>query len=581
MRPGLSIPLALLRVERALLARFLFASLARAALASTWILLVRAFLSGAAGQGGLSGWLTDAYGDRGTIWIAGALLGLVYIATAGLTYDARVTDERLAMLVEVAALDRVMRHLLAMPVRHLEGRTHGDLIETLRRDVANLRAATLAMATLALEATQVLGLVVAAVWLSPRLALWTFLVMPLAAAPVLLAVRPVLVRAVSVRRTSVALFNRILQVVSGIRLVKIYEREALEAERAADYARQHLEALLATERVRAAARVGLDLVGGLGLTAVIVAGGLELTQGRLQWPIFVAFLVAARAAQTPIANVAAAWLEIARHGASVTMLQSLLESPPELCDPPDAKPLVAPIERLDTAQLAMDYGDRAVLQDVTIHVRAGEILGVVGPSGAGKSTLLNLLARLYDPTGGVVRIDGGDVRDIRLADLRRAVALVPQDPFLFAASIDENIRCGRPGASFEEVVAAARSAGIHDEIMTLAGGYGTLVGHGGRALSRGEAQRINIARAFLKDAPILLLDEPTSSLDSEAEGHVQRAVDRLIAGRIAVVVAHRLWTVRDASRILVLAGGRPVAVGTHAVLLEACDVYRRLYDAQR
>jgi ABC-type multidrug transport system fused ATPase/permease subunit len=160
------------------------------------------------------------------------------------------------------------------------------------------------------------------------------------------------------------------------------------------------------------------------------------------------------------------------------------------------------------------------------------------------------------------------------------VALVPQDPFLFAASVDENIRCGRPEASREEVEAAAHAAGIHDEIAALPDGYATLVGHGGRPLSRGEAQRINIARAFLKDAPILLLDEPTSSLDSEAEGRVQRAIDRLIAGRIAVVVAHRLWTVRDASRILVLAGGRPAGLGTHAELLDSCDVYRRLHEAQ-
>jgi ABC-type multidrug transport system fused ATPase/permease subunit len=384
-----------------------------------------------------------------------------------------------------------------------------------------------------------------------------------------------------VRRTSVALFNRILQVVNGIRLVKVYEREALEAERAADYARRHLQALLATERVRAAARVGLDLVGGLSLTAVIVVGGLELTQGRLQWPILLAFLVAARAAQTPIANIGAAWLQIDRHGASVATLEALLHSPPELRERPGAKPLIPPVDRLETVQLGMDYGGGNILDEIAIDLRAGEILGVVGPSGAGKSTLVNLLARLYDPSRGAVRINGSDVRDLRLADVRRAIALVPQDPFLFAASIDENIRCGRPGASREEVEAAARAAGIHDDIAALADGYATLVGHGGRSLSRGEAQRINIARAFLKDAPILLLDEPTSSLDSEAEGRVQRAIDRLIAGRIAVVVAHRLWTVRDTSRILVLAGGRPAGLGTHAELLERCDVYRRLYEAQR
>jgi ABC-type multidrug transport system fused ATPase/permease subunit len=222
-----------------------------------------------------------------------------------------------------------------------------------------------------------------------------------------------------------------------------------------------------------------------------------------------------------------------------------------------------------------------VLDGVSIHVDAGETLAVVGPSGAGKSTLLDLLARLYDPSRGAVRMDGHDVRDLRLADVRRAAALVPQDPFLFAATVEENIACGRPGASRAEVEEAARAAGIHDEIAALPGGYATVVGHGGRPLSRGEAQRINIARAFLKDAPVLLLDEPTSSLDSEAEALVQRALDRLAAGRIVVVVAHRLWTIRDARRILVLSGGRAVGLGKHAQLLDTCEVYRRLWEMQR
>ena len=580
--PGWSLSLSLLRSQRALTVRFVVVSLARAALAAGWILLVRAFLSGVAGQHrGFAGALADAYGERTAIWISAALLGAVYLAVAALTYDARVVEQRLTTNVELAAMDRVMRQLLALPLRHFEGRTHGELIETLRRDVSNLRVATLALATLALEAVQVAALVAVAVWLSPRLAVWAFVIVPLAAAPLLLAARPVLIGAVGVRRTSVVLFNRFLQVLTGIRLVKIYERERLEAERAAEHARRHLEALQATERVRAAARVGLDLAGGVSLIAVIVAGGLELAAGRLQWPILFAFLVAVRAAQAPIANMGNAWLEIKRHGASVSTLQRLLREPQELRDRAGAAPLAERVTRLDAERVGVDHDGRAVLDDVSIHVTAGETLAVVGPSGAGKSTLVDLLARLYDPSRGVVRMNGCDVRDLRLADVRRAAALVPQDPFLFPASIEENIACGRPGASFGEIEAAARAAGIHDEIAALPEGYGTVVGHGGRPLSRGEAQRINIARAFLKDAPLLLLDEPTSSLDSDAEGQVQRALDRLAAGRIVVVVAHRLWTIRDATKILVLSSGRVVGLGTHEELLETCGVYRRLWETQR
>ena len=221
-----------------------------------------------------------------------------------------------------------------------------------------------------------------------------------------------------------------------------------------------------------------------------------------------------------------------------------------------------------------------MLDDVSFTINAGETLGIVGPSGAGKSTLLNLIARFYDPTSGSVQLDGEDLRNFRLRDVYGMLAIVTQDPFLFSTSIRENILCGRPGASQAEVEAAARAAEIHEEIIAMPDGYETVVGQGGRSLSRGEAQRVNVARAILKNAPILLLDEATSSLDSYSEARVQRAVDRLVTGRLAISVAHRLSTLRNASRILVLEQGQVMGLGTHQQLLATCPTYVRLWEAQ-
>ena len=236
-------------------------------------------------------------------------------------------------------------------------------------------------------------------------------------------------------------------------------------------------------------------------------------------------------------------------------------------------------------RLAFGFQGQPVFENVSFAVNAGETLGIVGASGAGKTTLLNLLARFYDPTSGAVLLDGKDLRSFRLKDIYGLLAIVTQDPFLFSTSIRHNILCGRPDASQEEVEDAARAAEIHEEIMAMPDGYETVVGQGGRSLSRGESQRVNVARAILKNAPILLLDEATSSLDSYSEARVQRAVDRLASGRLAISVAHRLSTLRNATRILVLEQGHAVGLGTQTsywkIALHIDDSGKHKADIQR
>jgi ABC-type multidrug transport system fused ATPase/permease subunit len=287
-----------------------------------------------------------------------------------------------------------------------------------------------------------------------------------------------------------------------------------------------------------------------------------------------------RASHGPLNNINQGYLEIQRYGASVEHIERLLKEQPEIHDRADARPLMLPPRTIAADNLEFSFRGRPVLENVSFTVNAGETLGIVGPSGAGKTTLLNLIARFYDPEAGSVRLDGEDLRSFRLRDVYGMLAIVTQDPFLFSSSIRDNILCGRPDASQAEVEAAARAAEIHDEILSMPEGYETVVGQGGRSLSRGEAQRVNVARAILKNAPILLLDEATSSLDSYSEARVQLAVDRLVSGRLAISVAHRLSTLRNATRILVLEQGQAMGLGTHQELLATCPTYVRLWEAQ-
>ncbi|MCC5985090.1 MAG: ATP-binding cassette domain-containing protein [Rhodobacteraceae bacterium] len=320
------------------------------------------------------------------------------------------------------------------------------------------------------------------------------------------------------------------------------------------------------------------IVGTLWVGANDVATG-AMTPGELVQFVIYAVIVAGS-----VGALSEIWSELQRAAGATERLIELLESVDTVQDPAQPVALPSPARgAVAFEEVRFHYPSRPgqqALDGVTLRVRAGETVALVGPSGAGKSTLFQLLLRFHDPISGSVRIDGQDLRDMARADFRRAIALVPQDPVIFAASARDNIRFGRPGASDAEVEAAARAAAAHDFLSALPEGYDTQLGERGVMLSGGQRQRVAIARAILRDAPILLLDEATSALDAESERAVQAAVDKLAQGRTTLVVAHRLATVKRADRIVVFDQGRILAEGTHDQLVAEGGLYARLARLQ-
>ena len=381
------------------------------------------------------------------------------------------------------------------------------------------------------------------------------------------------------------LSTALMENLDGVRLIKIENREAAEEARIGEVVSRRQRHVIKSADSRAFASPLANFVAMFVVAAVMAYAGWRARDGEMTVGAFASFIALLMAAGQSLRQVTNLQTVMAEGLTAARRLFVALDIEPEIREAPDAAPLAdGPITvAFDCVSFAYGpapEGGAPTLSDVSLTVAPGETVALVGPSGGGKSTLLSLLPRFYDVTGGAVTVNGRDIRELKLHDLRSKIALVTQEPFLFDDTIAANIAYGRPGATAEEIVAAAQAAAAHDFISALPEGYATRAGEAGLRLSGGQRQRIAIARAFLKDAPILLLDEATSALDTESEALVQVALERLMQGRATLIIAHRLSTVRDADRIHVIDGGRVVETGTHAELVRLGGLYSRLARQQ-
>ncbi|MGB5527275.1 MAG: ABC transporter ATP-binding protein, partial [Gemmatimonadota bacterium] len=479
--PGKHYLVSLFQRRKGLLLRFLATTVATSLLSMAAILLIREFLDGVLGNGGgLAALVAESFGPAAALWVVAVLLIATYVASSLVTFDNQVTQQRIVKVLELGMMEKLIRHILGLSVPFFDRQSHGDIIQAIRSDVSQLRTVVLSMARLFLNVCIVIALFGAALMLSVRLTLWSLVVLPLAVIPIVLTARRILARSFAVRRTGYVLYDVILQLLQGIRVIKVFQAEEAEANAAIEKGRAYFDQLIEMVRVRSLASVYLGSLSGLGIVVVIVIGGFDVMNGRLEWPSLLAFLMALRSIHGPINQVNSAYVSVKNNAAAVQRIGEILDARPEVLDVPSARPLVggpASIQ-FDDVSFQYDDGDQ-VIDRVSFEVQAGETIGIVGPSGAGKTTLLNLIARFYDPTSGRVAFDGRDLRDIRLSDLYSRIAVVTQDPFLFSASVVDNIAFGRENASREDIEEAARSAGVHDEILSLPDGYDTKIGIGG------------------------------------------------------------------------------------------------------
>ncbi|HEU4649067.1 MAG TPA: ABC transporter ATP-binding protein, partial [Gemmatimonadales bacterium] len=512
---------------------------------------------------------------------AAIVLGL-WLTRAFSVFAAETLSVRLSHRVETESMLEVLERLLVLPVRFFDRHSQADVVMAAYHDLKGIRSVTLEVGRIVLYATQLLGLAVAAWTMNPLLAVIGLVTVPIGVVPARRMGQRITHAARAEHEAVVTLYDSFFQVATGARVIKVNRAQGRLLERAREIARVLHRQLVRQAESRGWSRFLLEAVSGLGLIAVLTLGGREVARGHMTWQAMLGLLVAIMAVYNPLVGLVQMYGNVQSILPSLDRVDAILREPEEQRDRAGARPLLDAPATIALEDVSFAYRDRLVLDGITARFHRGETIGIVGPSGAGKSTLLSLLLGFHHPTSGAILLDGHDLRAIRHADLMALSALVLQDPFLFTDTVANNIRIGRPEAGLDEVIAAARSAHIHDEILAMERGYDTVVGlgRGSRAVSGGQRQRLSIAAALLKNAPLLFLDEATSSLDSVSEIRVQAAVAQLMRGRTTFVIAHRLSTLRNADRLVVLDRGRLVGLGTHAELLAECPTYWALWERQ-
>jgi ATP-binding cassette, subfamily B, bacterial len=512
------------------------------------------------------------------------MLAVVFLLAAGSAlrfYFVMWIGERVVADVR----DQLFRHLTRLTPSFYESQRTGEVISRLTADTTQIKSAFSSTASVALRnAVMLVGALAMMVWTSPSLSGLAALAIPLIVLPLIFYGRRVRALSRAAQDTLAASAALAQEQISAISTLQANTQEGAANRAFADATSK----AFSTAAYRTAARALLTflviLISMGAITLLLWYGARGVMGGTITGGTLAQFVLYAVFAASALGQLSEVWTEVQLAAGAAERISELLDEKPAIVDAAGAVTLNAPIKgEVTFADVSFSYPARAsvnVLDHVTFTAKPGEVIALVGPSGAGKTTVFNLLQRFHDPVSGSIVIDGQSLSSVTLQSLRQAMALVPQDPVIFSGSVADNIKFGRPDATEAEMMAASVSARVDTFVKNLPEGYATQLGERGVTLSGGQRQRVAIARAILRNAPILLLDEATSALDAESEALIQEALKEVSKNRTTLVIAHRLATVREANRILVLDGGKLVAQGTHGQLMKKSPLYARLAKLQ-
>ena len=517
-----------------------------------------------------------------TFFVVMGIVVLAYVIRSLLYYVITYWGHTFGIRVEADIREALFGHMQTLGFDFYDRNRTGHLMSRLTTDLFEItELAHHGPEDLFIAIVTITGALIVMFTIEWRLALVVCVLIPVAVF-VIMSRRRAMGRASRLVKQKVGVINADIEsCLSGMRTAKAFANEAVEAEKFRRSNETYKGSKKYFYQEMGIFNSSMEFFLSILSVAVVTVGGALIMQGRMDVVDLLTFTLYITTFVNPIRKLANFAEMFANGTAGLERFVEIMRTEPALDDAPDAKELSKVNGAIDVDHVSFAYeGELDVLHDVSLHVNPGETIAVVGPSGGGKSTLCQLIPRFYDVTGGSIRVDGQDVRAVTQQSLRRAIGVVQQDVFLFADSILENIRYGRPDASMDEIVAAAKRAEIYDDIMAMPDGFDTYVGERGTLLSGGQKQRISIARVFLKDPSILILDEATSALDSMTEAKIQHAFDELARDRTTLIIAHRLSTIRAASRIVVIVDGKIAEQGTHEELTALNGTYAALCRTQ-
>ncbi|MGN0904843.1 MAG: ABC transporter ATP-binding protein [Alphaproteobacteria bacterium] len=520
--------------------------------------------------------------NRAALGVIGVQILVLYLVKGLATYGQSLTMTKISIRIITDMQMDVFKRIIRMDNAFFHNRSTGDVISHFTVDVAMIKDAVLnSLTTLVKDSATVFFLIVLMFVKSFEMACVMFIVFPLGMAPVVYCGRKMRGKTKKMQEIYGLLYNVLAQTFQGIKIVKSYCTEEKETQNLRNSIDRMNKIVYSMTRLASLQSPLMEFFGGIAMAGTLGYGGYKILQGQMTPGDFMVFLLAIVAAYKPMKNIANLHMRMQMGIASMQRLFGMMDIEPTIVDVPGAGTLKVTEGRVEARHIRFSYdGEQEILKDVSMTALPGQTVAVVGHSGSGKSTLINLIPRFYDPQSGEILIDGQNIREVTLESLRRHVAYVSQEVIIFDDTVRNNIRYGTPGATDEQVVAAAKAAAAHHFIMQMEDGYDTVLGERGSRLSGGQRQMISIARAMLKNAPILLLDEATSALDSQSERIVQDSLDVLMKGRTSIVIAHRLSTVINADRIFVFNEGEIVDSGTHEELLAHDGIYAQLYRLQ-